>query len=384
MMSMKWMRRSLTLATMVLAAACSDGEANAGAGSAGQGGPGGPGGAPGAGRETVVQTVPVVLGSIARSVTVSGVVEPLRTVVVNSQLAGAVLSVRVEEGSVVRAGQLMAELDGRELAAQLASAEASFQVAEAAYQRAEQLRERQIITLPEYEQQRTAYAAARASLDQIRTRIGFTRVLSPVDGVVTEKRVEAGDAVGTQTRLFSVAEVATLVVRVGVSELDVVDLQEGDRVRIELDAFPDRTAAGRIRRIFPVADPTTRLVPVEVALDAASGAFVRPGFLARASFSLNEHEGVLLIPQGALVGGGTSTAVFVVEGGAAVRRTVQAGLTSEGRVEIVSGLREGEQVVTLGNNLLRDGAQVRVVEGDSASGGNGAGQGQPQQQGGMG
>lgn len=388
MMPMRWMRRSLTLAAMVLAAACSDGEANAGAASGSQGAgaggrPGGPGGG-GAGRETVVQTVPVVVGSIARSVTVSGVVEPLRTVAVNSQLAGAVLSVRVEEGSVVRAGQLMAELDGRELEAQLASAEASFQVAEAAYQRAEQLRERQIITLPEYEQQRTGHAAARAALDQVRTRIGFTRVLSPVNGVVTEKRVEAGDAVGTQTRLFSVAEVATLVVRVGVSELDVVDLQEGDRVRIELDAFPDRTAAGRIRRIFPVADPTTRLVPVEVALDAASGAYVRPGFLARASFSLNEHEGVLLVPQGALVGGGSSAAVFVVEGGAAVRRTVQTGLTSEGRVAIVSGLREGEQVVTLGNNLLRDGAQVRVVGGDSVPVGNGGGQGQPRQQGGNG
>lgn len=358
----------LMTAALLAVAGCSSGEATQ-TPAQGQGGGmgGGPGGRGGAGRIPVVEVTPVVTGAIARSVTVSGVVEPLRTVAVNSQISGAVLSVRVEEGSVVRAGALLAELDGRELQAQLAAAEASFQVAEAAYQRAEQLRERQIITLPEYEQQRTAHAAARASLEQIRTRVGFTRILAPVDGVITEKRVEAGDAVGTQTRLFSVAEVATLVVRVGVSELDVVEIAEGDAVRVDLDAFPNRPTSGRIRRIFPTADPTTRLVPVEVALEPSAREFVRPGFLARATFALAERQGVLLVPQGALVGGGTSTGVFVVENGSAVRRTVETGLTSEGRVEILSGLVEGESVVTLGNHMLRDGAEVRVVErsGDS-------------------
>ena len=309
-------------------------------------------------------------GSIARSVTVSGVVEPLRTVAVNSQLAGAVLSVRVEEGTVVRAGDTLAELDGRELQAQLAAADASFQVAEAAFQRAQQLRDRQIITLPEYEQQRTAYAAATATRDQLRTRIGYTHVLAPVDGVITEKRVEAGDAVGTQTRLFSIAEIATLVVRVGVSELDVVELKNGDPVRVDLDAFPDRVVSGHIRRIFPAADPTTRLVPVEVALAAGAGSFVRPGFLARTTFALNARHGVLLVPQAALVGGSSSQAVFVIDQGSAVRRTVETGLTSEGSVEVVSGLSQGESVVTLGNHLLRDGAEVRVVDDDTAAGGD--------------
>ena len=371
---MKGMRRSATITVFVAAtvglAGCSRGEATQ-AGADAAGGAAGGMGRRGQPRVAAVQTVPVTKGSIARSVTVSGVVEPLRTVAVNSQLAGAVLSVNVEEGTVVRAGDTLAELDGRELQAQLASAEASYQVAEAAFERAQQLRDRQIITLPEYEQQRTAHAAATATLDQLRTRIGYTHVVSPVDGVVTEKRVEAGDAVGTQTRLFSVAEVATLVVRVGVSELDVVELKEGDPVRVDLDAFPGRVVSGHIRRIFPVADPTTRLVPVEVALASEARMFVRPGFLARTSFALDARTGVLLVPQAALVGGSSSQAVFVVDQGRAVRRTVETGLTSEGSVEVVSGLSEGESVVTLGNNLLRDGAEVRVVD-DTAAGGGGA------------
>lgn len=365
---MKAMRRSVGLLVMTAVvglSGCSKGEATQSASDA-SGGPSSDTNRRGQPRVAAVRTVSVRVGSIARSVTVSNVVEPLRTVAVNSQLSGQVLAVHVEEGSVVRAGDTLAELDGRELQAQLAAAEASYQVADASFQRAQQLRDRQIITLPEYEQQRTALAAATATLAQLHTRMGYTHVLAPVAGVVSEKRVEAGDAVGTQTRLFSVAEVSTLVVRVGVSELDVVELSEGDPVQVELDAFPGRKVTGRIRRIFPVADPTTRLVPVEVALEAGARTFVRPGFLARATFALSQRTGVLLVPQGALVGGSSSQAVFVVEGGRAVRRTVETGLMSEGSVEVVTGLREGEPVVTLGNNLLRDGAEVRVVDVDTA------------------
>ncbi len=363
----RWRSTSLLVAFAATlgASACKQGEATQ------TGGPGGAANRRGQPRVAVVQTVAVTTGSIARSVTVSGVVEPLRTVAVNSQLSGAVLSVRVEEGSVVRSGDTLAELDGRELQAQIDAAEASYQVADAAFERAKQLRDRQIITLPEYEQQRTAHAAATATLGQLRTRIGYTQVLAPVDGVITEKRVEAGDAVGTQTRLFSIAEVSTLVVRVGVSELDVVELKEGDPVRVDMDAFPDRVVSGHIRRIFPSADPTTRLVPVEVALVSEARSFVRPGFLARTTFALNERSGVLLVPQSALVGGSSSQAVFVVDQGRAVRRTVETGLTSEGSVEVVSGLKEGEPVVTLGNHLLRDGAEVRVVDDDTAASGGG-------------
>jgi membrane fusion protein, multidrug efflux system len=302
-------------------------------------------------------------------VTVSGVIEPIRAVGINSQVAGTLLTVAVEEGNVVRRGQTLARVDDRELRAQFEAAEAAHQVAAAAYDRARQLRERRVITLPEYERERTAEAAARAQLDQVRTRLAYTVIQSPVDGVVTEKRVEAGDLVASQTRLFTVAEVSTLVVRVGVSELDVVQIAVGDPVTIMLDAFPGRSFRGSVRRVFPAADPGTRLLPVEVALENNDAAAVRPGFLARVTFAVGAHHDVLLVPAAALLGGGGTTAVFVLDNGTAVRRTVTTGLTSEGRVQIVAGLTAGEQVVTRGNNLLRDGMAVRVVH--RSAGGDG-------------
>ncbi|MBU1700116.1 MAG: efflux RND transporter periplasmic adaptor subunit [Candidatus Eisenbacteria bacterium] len=318
-------------------------------------------------RAASVEVATVEAGSIARSLTVSGVVEPIRTVGVNSQLSGAILSIHAEEGNQVQRGDLLARLDDRELQAQFAAAEASFQVTESAFERAKQLRDRNVITLPEYERERTAYSAAKAQRDQLHTRLEFATVNAPITGVVTEKDVEAGDIVAPQTRLFTLADVSTMVVRVQISELDVVDLQAGDELEVILDAIPDRHFQGRIRRIFPAADPATRLVPVEVALEGETARLARPGFLARTTFALGVRENVLLISASALVRGAGSAAVFVVEEGKARRRIVTTGLTSQGRVEITSGLAPGDVVVTVGNNALQDGANVRIVDRNSVA-----------------
>ncbi len=330
-------------------------------GGPGRGGGSFAGGARGVG-PVAVEVAIVKTGSIARTIAVSGLVEPIRTVGVNSRMNGAVLSVHAEEGDAVRRDHVLARLDDRELKAELEAARAAFQVAEASYNRAIQLRDRQVITVPEYERERTAHAAAVARLDQVKTRLDFATVRAPLDGVVTRKQIEAGDVAAPQSRLFDLADMSVMVVRVQVSELEVVYLREGDEVAIALDAFPSRELQGRIRRVFPSADPATRLVPVEVALEGEARALARPGFLARAIFALERNDDVLLIPASALVASGGTETVFVVEQDTAGSRPVSTGLSWLGRVEVTSGLREGETVVTLGNNMLRDGTPVRVVE----------------------
>ncbi len=384
----------LLLAGLTLAAAGCGGESEAaqgggrggpGGGGGGRGGPGGPGGPGGRGGPAAVETAPVTLGTIAREVTVSGTVEPIRTVAVNAQMAGALLDVGVEEGSPVREGQVLARIDAREIAAQVRSAQASYGVAQAALERAEQLRQRQVITAAEYERDQAARDAARAQLDGLRTRQGYSTVRAPSSGVITVKSVESGDVVSAQTKLFEIADVSTMVVPVRVSELDVVKLSPGDRARVELDALPGRTLDGRIRRVFPSADPATRLVPVEVALQGEGARAARPGFLARVSLALGQNQGVKLVPQSAIVQSAGETSVFVVRDGKAERRPVETGLTSRGQVEVLSGLEAGETVVTVGNNNVRDGAEVRVVAGPGAGAAprrGGAQAGQPQRGGG--
>lgn len=318
---------------------------------------------PGDGEERVVPVEISVarLETAARSVSATGTVEPIRSVGINSQLSGAVLRVTVEEGDRVAPGTLLAQLDSRELEAQLASAEAALEVARRAADRAERLRAQRIITDAEYERDQAALTAARAARDQLRTRVGFATVRAPIAGLVIEKRVERGDIVSAQTRLFTLADVSTLVVRVPVSELDVTALREGTSVDVTLDALPGRDITGRIRRIFPAADTASRLVPVEVALIGAGSRAVKPGFLARVRFHLDPRENVLMVPDRALVENSGGAAVFVVRGEQATLRRVRRGGTYDGRVEILDGIAAGDTVVVAGNTMLRDGATVRVV-----------------------
>jgi membrane fusion protein (multidrug efflux system) len=359
------------LAAFAMMAGCgnSNGQASGATTDSGAGGGSGGGGA-GAGRGPggfdPNRVIPVEIsiaerGPITRTTLLTGVVEPIRRVGVNSQLAGAVLSVSVEEGSVVRRDQVLARIDARELDLQLISANAALAAARSAMERAEKMRKAQIYTDIEYERDRTALAAAQSQVDQLQTRLGYANVKAPLDGIVVEKRIEAGDIVGSQTRLFSVADVSALVVRVQVSELEVGGLSQGQPVEIAIDAIQNQSVGGRIRRIFPTADSASRLVPVEVELTGAGVRSVKPGYLVRATFTSSAKGDALLIPASAIVISAGASAVYLVKEGRAKRTNVRTGLNYSGRIEILDGVVAGDTVIVAGNIAVRDGAAVRVV-----------------------
>ncbi len=350
---------SLSLATLLSAAGCdnSSGQSAAAAPSGGRGGRGDPN------RIIPVEVAIATRGSITRTIALSGVVEPIRRVGVNSQLSGALLSINVEEGKVVRQGDVLALLDARELQLQLTGANAALTAAKSTMDRAEKMRKAQIYTDIEYDRDRTALASAQSQRDQLEARLAYATVKSPLDGVVIEKRVEAGDVVGVQTRLFQIADVSTLVVRVNVSELEVAGLSQGQSVDIAVDAMTGDLVRGRIRRIFPSADSATRLVPVEVELTGANVRNVKPGYLARATFHSVARSNALLIPESSVIGSAGAQVVMMYREGAAERRTVRTGMSYAGKVEIVDGLKDGDTVIVAGNNALRDGARVRIVTG---------------------
>lgn len=348
--------------TLLTVVACGGGSAQNAAPSGGGGGGGGRGGRGGpSDRPIPVEVQLVTRGEVARTSTIAGILQPIRIVAVNAQLGGIVLAVKVEEGARVERGQSLAELDARELEAQVRGAESSLALAESNFRRSEQLRKQQIITQTEYDRDEAALAAARASLDQLRTRLGYARVVAPTTGVVTEKRVEAGDAVSTQTRLFTIADVSTLVTRVQVSELEVRSLRAGDRVQVTVDALAGEGVSASIRRIFPSADSATRLVPVEIALTGPVVERLRPGYTVRAVFLLDHRTDALLIPSRAISGPVGARAAYVVASGLVERRTVRVGPDLDGRSEVLEGLAEGDSVIVSGSAMLREGAKARVV-----------------------
>lgn len=369
----------MVLTLLVLVTACDKARGDAGnggqrngGGGPGGGGPGGGGGGPGGGpggggnrggnnRPSPVEIVTVTKGAIARTTTVAGILEPVRSVGVNAQMSGALLSVNVEEGNYVRAGQTIAQIDAREVEAQLKSAEAALELATSTAKRSDELWRQRIVTAPEYERDRAALASAQATLDQLRARVGYAVVKAPINGVVTEKRLESGDIVSPNTRLFTIGDMSMLVSRVMVSELEVPLLKAGANVDVSVDALTGARVPGQIRRVFPSADSVTRLVPVEVALTGSSLNQLRPGYTIRATFRLGSRNDAMMIPTRAVMGPVGARSVVVVRQGKSERRIVRVGPDIDGRTEVMEGLAVGDTVVVAGQALLRDGSTVRIV-----------------------
>lgn len=349
-----------TVLTVGIAACGTDTASSATPASGGSGGPGGNRG-PGGAQPSPVEIATVERATLARTSLVTGQLSPLRVVGVNSQVAGALLKVHVEEGSRVTEGMVLAELDGREIEAQLRAARANLTLAQRTAERSQQLRDAQVLTAAEYERDQATLAAAEASVSQLETRVGFTKIRSPIDGVVTQRFVQAGDIVGGSARLFTVADLNTLVTQLPVSELEVPLLREGANVEVRVDAL-GRDIAGRIRRIFPAVDSVSRLVPVEVAISGAQQYGLRPGYSVRVTLKLDERDNALVVPTRAIVGAAGSQSVYVIRDGRAERRRVRVGTDLDGKTEVFEGLAAGDTIITTGNALLRDGAQVRIVE----------------------
>jgi RND family efflux transporter MFP subunit len=307
----------------------------------------------------VIRVAPV---DLTRSVTVTGPVEPVRKVLVSSQIAGTVQSIAVEEGSRVRAGDVLAELDAREASAQLERAKATLSSAKAGFERAEQLQSRNLSSAAQFDVAKAEYEIAKADVELWQTRLAFCRIEAPVNGVVSAKSIERGSAVSSNETMFTLDDDSQLVVRARVSELDVVHLKTGRTVPIQLDAYPGVALNGTVRRIFPSADATSRLVPVEVVLQTPPKDIdVRPGFLARMEFLLERRDKVLAVPAASVGVSEGKSFVYAVEAGSLQHRDVEIGLTASGWIEIRSGLQPDEQVVSSGHANLRDGMAVRVT-----------------------
>jgi len=315
-----------------------------------------------------VHTLTIVPQAAEIAITATGAIEPEAKVNVSAQQEGVVTAVRVREGDTVRAGQPLIEMDDRELRASLAEAEARRVEAEAQWRRSSALVAEGLIAPSEADTARASFETAVARVDALRTRLSFTRITAPVDGTVTARNVEVGNLAVPRTPLLELAAGERLILRVPVSELDVVKLAAGERATVTVDALPAVSIPARIARIFPAATSASRQVTVELALEQVPAA-VRPGFLARARLVVERLSGAILVPERAVLRG-TEIPFFVysIDGDTAVARPVEVGARIEGRALLRSGVAPGDEIVVEGMGRLRSGAKVAIQTGTERAG----------------
>lgn len=300
---------------------------------------------------------------LSRRIEIASPVEPLRTIELAARTEGIVSDVVVETGDRVERGQILARLDVSEQQAELARAQAALDEAQARYNRLQRLRERDYIDEASYETARADRQVAESAVELWRTRVEFGKIIAPIDGHVIARNVEPGAAIGRLATAFELADLNELVLRVGVSELDLAQLKTGDSVPVSVDALGDREPLnGQVRRIFPAAEDQSRLITVEIVLPGAFENGVRPGYLARADMLIDFREDVLAVPAGAVGVGDRSYVMVIDERNELVRRAVNTGVIRGQWREITGGLQTGDRIVSSNPIDLAEGDAVRVVD----------------------
>ncbi|MBD3895728.1 efflux RND transporter periplasmic adaptor subunit [Halomonas sp. ML-15] len=311
---------------------------------------------------TPIAAVEVQPRDLSRQLSTSGNVEARSRIQLASRTDGTLDAVHVDIGDRVERGALLAELDVAETLAEQRRAEAQADEARFHYQRARELREREVVSQADYQQALARHRIAESENLLWQTRADFGQVLAPRDAVITARHVEPGEAVDARDTLFELTAMDSLIIRLGVSELDVGQLAADQPVPVHLDALPDSVFDAHIARIHPTADTTSRLVTVEIALpeDAAERG-VRPGYLGRVQMVIDPRPTALAVPAAAIGEHQQQHYVYVVEAQQLSRRIVEAGVTRGDWTEVREGLSAGEAVLATNPIDMQDGDAVRVV-----------------------
>lgn len=325
-------------------------------------------------------TAEVKVGDITNSVTATGTIEPVTSVTVGTQVSGKVAHLYVDYNSVVKKGQVIAELDKTNLMSELASAKANLSSAQSnlSYQqshfnRYQILFNKGLISANDYEQTRLSYEqaqqqvrTARESVNKAATNLGYATITSPIDGIVLSKSVEEGQTVAASfntPELFTIAQDLTnMQVIADIDEADIGEVKEGQRVTFTVDAYPDDVFSGVVKQVRQEATTESNVVTYQVVISAPNANLkLKPGLTANVTIFTKEVKNVLSVPSKALkftpnekmLTDGQSiqdvpapNKVWTLEDGVFKAHKVEVGLTNGITTEITSGLKTGQKVVT--------------------------------------
>ncbi|WP_432713525.1 efflux RND transporter periplasmic adaptor subunit [Pedobacter sp.] len=294
---------------------------------------------------------------------VNGVFAPIKEINFLSENAGRVTKIYVEEGQYVTKGQVLAHVDAEILNTDRETAEATLQNALRDEARYSSSFATGGVTQQQLDQAKLAVKNARLRLQASQRRVSDANIKSPINGIVNKKYIEVGAFVNAQgTQLFELVDVSKLKLKVNANESQVANLKIGDPVQIKSNVFPTLDFTGKVTFIAPKADASLNF-PVEIQVVNNKPNTLKAGMYGTAIFKFPKEAAAITVPRGAFVGSVSSNEVFVLENGKTAKlRKVVAGRILGERVEILSGLNEGETVITSGQINLVDGSLVEPLK----------------------
>ena len=320
-------------------------------------------------RPTPVQTATADYGSAALFVYASGQVVPEEKINLRSKMVARIAQFHVEEGQQVKKGDLLVSLESDEATAQLRAARAELAQLETdtgykrrEYSRIQQLFAQQAVSLREHDNAlslllsaENALNRARANVEAFQARSADYSLFSPFDGLILEKLLDKGSMVTNIDGILSMATSDAMSVEGKVDELDADRVRIGQKVLFSMDSLPGQVFEGKIRSLAPRVDYATKSFKIKIDLPANLP--VRPGMSAELNILVQEKEKALLVPANAVVDG---TTVWIVNNNQAIKKKVKTGLRDSRKIEILSGLQQGDLVITSPTGL-KEGSRVKAI-----------------------
>lgn len=318
-----------------------------------------------------------------------------------AKTGGVLLKLLVEEGDVVRQGQVLARLDDASPRLNLAKVEATLRKLEADYRRADEMFSKKLLSLEEHDKIKFDLDNQRAAHDLVKLELSYTQVVAPIDGVIGKRMVKEGNLIQINMPLFHIVDFDPLLGVLNVPERELNTLKPDQPVSMVVDALPGRRFPGVIERVSPVVEAASGTFRVTCRFNADAQT-LKPGMFGRIDVVYDRKQDALAIPRGALIEEDGETAVFIVvdappapvkeegkdgakDGASPVkdakadapkpapgvpqlqaqRRVVRVGFADSDYVEVREGLKPGDRVITVGRNAVRDGTLVQVLDAEA-------------------
>ena len=313
----------------------------------------------GGGRAIDVITQKPVVGPVVEFYEALGTATANEAVTLTAKVTGIVRTVNFDEGQLAKKGDVLIELDDRELRATLAQNEAELRNAKLLYERAQQLIKSQNIPQAKVDELLSSYQGVTSKVEAARARLADLKILAPFDGRLGLRRISVGSLVSQNTTITTLDDTSLIKLDFSIPETLLSKVDVGRTVVTRNDVYPDIRYQGTVRTIDSRVDPVTRAIQVRAGVPNPKG-LIKPGMLMTVELPLAERPTAMTIPEGALVPEGSEQYIYKIIDGRAVKSLVKIGIRMRGTVEIVDGLTADDVIVIGGVQKVRNGVRVRA------------------------
>ena len=274
-----------------------------------------------------------------------------------ARVRGEVVEIVVEEGDYVVEGQILARLDGERLRLEMLAAKANVKRARTNYERNADLHQRGLISASMFENLQYDLEALEATYELTKLTYGYSKIRAPITGIVAARDIKQGQNLDVNDVAFRITDTSELIAYLQIPQSELSKFEAGDAADIEVASMPNTQFPATIQRISPTIDTRNGTFRATAFIDNTAGDLA-PGMFGRFTIAYEQHTAALVIPAAALLNEDDESTVYVVTDGEVVRRVVQTGIKTDGRVEVLGGLDENEVIVVVGHTGLRSGSKV--------------------------